>query len=144
MRIIVIKSYFFLLPVTEDFFTKYNWDSKTILIVEDDVSSVFFLKEILKDTGVDLLIAGDGQKALDVCKDCSQLDLVLMDIQLPVLNGYESTRIIKTRCPKLPVIAQTAYAMTEEKNKCIEAGCIDYISKPINPLVLLDMISRYI
>ncbi len=127
--------------MTEDFSGKYNWDGKTILIVEDDISSIFYLKEILKDSGVDLLFAEDGKKAISVFKDHSEINLILMDIQLPVLNGYETTRKIKSLNPNLPVIAQTAYAMPEEKIKCLEAGCNDYLAKPLDPKILLQKIS---
>ena len=127
--------------MTEDFLGKYNWDGKTILIVEDDISSIFYLKEILKDSGVDLLFAEDGKKAISVFKDHSEINLILMDIQLPVLNGYETTRKIKSLNPNLPVIAQTAYAMPEEKIKCLEAGCNDYLAKPLDPKILLQKIS---
>ena len=127
--------------MTEDFLGKYNWDGKTILIVEDDISSIFYLKEILKDSGVDLLIAEDGKKAISIFKDHSEINLILMDIQLPVLNGYETTRKIKSLNPNLPVIAQTAYAMPEERIKCLEAGCNDYLAKPLDPNLLLQKIS---
>ena len=127
--------------MTEDFSGKYNWDGKTILIVEDDISSIFYLKEILKDSGVDLLFAEDGKKAISVFKDHSEINLILMDIQLPVLNGYETTRKIKSLNPNLPVIAQTAYAMPEERIKCLEAGCNDYLAKPLDPNLLLQKIS---
>lgn len=114
------------------------------MIVEDDISSIFYLKEILKETGADLLIAEDGERAIRFCTENPEIDIVLMDIQLPILNGYETTRQIKTNSPHLPVIAQTAYALPEERNRCLAAGCDDYISKPINPFEILAMIQKFL
>jgi CheY-like chemotaxis protein len=72
------------------------------------------------------------------------IDLVLMDIQMPGLNGYQATRIIKKQRPRLPVIALTAFASNNEKEKSMEAGCDDYLTKPIRPQQLLDTMNRYI
>lgn len=130
--------------MTEDFFGKYNWDGKTILIAEDDISSIFYLKEILKDTGANLLIAKDGEKSIQLCRKHSNIDIVLMDIQMPLINGYEATRQIKALRNDLPVIAQTAYAMPEEKKRCFDSGCDDYIAKPISPFDLLAKMSRFL
>ncbi|HYW95957.1 MAG TPA: response regulator [Bacteroidales bacterium] len=130
--------------MNEDYFGKYEWQNKTILIVEDDLSSSFFLKEILLETEANLLFAADGREAIEVSREHPEIDVVLMDIQLPLLNGYETTREIKKIYPELPVIAQTAYAFQSDKEKCFEAGCIDYITKPIETTLLLDKIADVI
>ena len=127
--------------MNEDYFGKYEWDGKTILVVEDDISSSFFLKEVLADTHADILFAADGSEAIDMCSRHSEIDLVLMDIQLPEVDGYTATREIKKNRPSLPVIAQTAYAFQSDRKKCFEAGCSDYIAKPINADLLLEKIS---
>jgi CheY-like chemotaxis protein len=123
---------------------KYNWEKYTILIVEDDYSSVFYLKEVLKDTGVNIEIAGDGQSAVDICKNNSAINLVLMDIQLPLMNGLEATAEIKKIRSDLPVIAETAYATPYDQENCLIAGCNDFITKPIDSLELLEKINKYL
>ena len=122
---------------------KYNWTGKKILIVEDDISSTFFLKEVLEETGVELEFATDGITALNYCQDDRSINLVLMDIQIPFLNGFETTIKIKNIRPDLPVIAQTAYAFLDDREKSLQAGCDDYISKPIDPFELVDRLNRY-
>ncbi len=129
------------MPVNEDYFGKYEWKGKTILIVEDDLSSSFFLKEVLADTEADLLFASDGREAVEMSAKHPEIDIILMDIQLPELNGYEATRMIKKKSPAIPIIAQTAYAFQSDRDKCFEAGCSDYIAKPIKADVLLEKIS---
>ena len=130
--------------MNEDYFGKYEWENKTILIVEDDVSSTFYLKEVLTDTGANLIFVIDGRSAIKACEENKSIDLVLMDIQLPVLDGYQATIEIKKIRPDLPVIAQTAYALIEERQRCYDVGCDDYIAKPIEPLRLLDKISTFL
>ena len=128
--------------MNEDYFGKFEWQNKTILVVEDDLSSSFFLKEILIETNANLLFAADGQEAIDISKKHPEIDLILMDIQFPVLNGYETTREIKKIFPDLPIIAQTAYAFQSDKEKCFEAGCLDFIAKPIDTSFLLDKMAE--
>ncbi len=128
--------------MNEDYFGRFEWEGKTILIVEDDLSSSFFLKEILADTKVDLLFASDGQQAIEMASLHPEIDIILMDIQLPVINGYDTTREIRKKNPDLPIIAQTAYAFQSDRDKCLEAGCSDYIAKPIEAALLLEKISE--
>lgn len=130
--------------MNEDIFGKYEWEGKTILIVEDDISSTFYLKEILDETGVDLLFASDGGQAVKLVSEHPELDLVLMDIQIPILDGYATTIEIKKMKPELPVIAQTAYALLDDREKCMNAGCDGYLSKPIDPMKLLETLAPFI
>ncbi|MFW5699594.1 MAG: ATP-binding protein, partial [Bacteroidota bacterium] len=109
----------------------FEWYGKTILVVEDEPSNYNVLEAYLKESMASLIWAKDGQEALDICRNNKTIDLVLMDIQMPRMNGYEATPVLKKEFPNLPVIAQTAYAMSEEKIKCQKAGCDDYISKPV-------------
>lgn len=122
----------------------YNWENKTILIAEDDESNFKVLKEFLNKTGAQLLRAKDGKEVVDMCQESGKVDLILMDIQMPTMNGYDATRMIKRKHPTIPVIAQTAYAMSGEKEKSREAGCDDYISKPLDKKLLFSKISRLI
>ncbi len=120
---------------------KNNWSDKTFLIVEDDKSSSRFLQEVLKRTGARLIFTSDGEKAIEICEAEENLDLILMDVQLPTLSGYEATKRIKKMRPNLPVIAQTANAFADERNKAMEAGCSEYITKPLNKEKLLTIIN---
>jgi len=121
-----------------------SWEGKKILIAEDDHSNYYFLYEALKDTGVEILWSQDGEDTLAKFREHPDLDLVLMDINMPLINGYECTRIIVKERPDLPVIAQTAYAMSGEREISREAGCTDYLSKPIKVKELLDTLNSHI
>lgn len=124
----------------------FNWKKKKILIVEDDEMSFVFLKEILKDTEVLILRAKNGKQGIEMARENPDIDLILMDIKLPGIDGYEATGIIKGFM-NVPVIAQTAYAMMDDHKKSLEVGCDEYISKPINRRKLLkiinDMLVKY-
>lgn len=121
---------------------KYNFTNKNILVVEDVESSFELLKLLIEPTGANVLRAVDGKQAVDLCFSQNDIDLVLMDIHLPVMNGLEATRQIKKRLPHLPIVAQTAYALTDEKEACFEAGCDGYLAKPIRSSFLLPVISE--
>ncbi|NQU33148.1 MAG: response regulator [Bacteroidetes bacterium] len=118
--------------------------NKTILIAEDDVTSFEYLDKILSTLGINTLWAENGSKAVIQCRENPLIDLVLMDMNMPVMNGYEATREIKKYRPDLPIIAQTAYAMGGDMKKTIEAGCDDYIAKPIKHDDLLEKIESWI
>ncbi len=117
---------------------------KKILVVEDDQISSEYLKEILESYKVELIFVNTGEDAIVEVKKDPAIDLVLMDIRLPGQNGYLTTEEIKAIREELPVIAQTAYALEGDREKAIEAGCNDYISKPIKASALLELISMYI
>lgn len=120
-----------------------DWSDKLILVAEDVDSNYFLIQTILKKTGVHLQWAKNGQEAYEMCRKNYDIDLVLMDIQMPIMNGYDATREIKKIRPSLPVIAQTAYAMSGEKEKSLDAGCDDYIPKPLKKKELLSRINRF-
>lgn len=119
-----------------------NWEDKTILIVEDDEISMVFLSELLLPSKVKIVTAMDGQQAIDKCSKTT-VDLVLMDVRLPIMNGREAMIEIKKLNPKLPVIAQTAFAMSGDREKYLESGFDDYVSKPIIMEEILNKISKY-
>jgi PAS domain S-box-containing protein len=114
-----------------------------ILVAEDDDINYLYLETVLSKSRVRLLRANNGLDAVELCDRHPEITLVLMDIKMPLLNGYDATRRIKNLRPNLPVIAQTAYAMNEDKDKAAEAGCDDYITKPIKKSELLAIVEKY-
>lgn len=104
---------------------------KKILIVEDDLSSRLYLNKILEKAGVIILNAGDGQEAVNVAKNNPDIDIILMDIQLPVLDGYSALIKIREVKKDAVVIAQTAYGLLGDKEKILNSGFNDYVIKPI-------------
>lgn len=118
----------------------YNWQNKTILIVEDDEASCEYLNAILLPNNINILQANNGIAAYEMVLN-NNIDIVLMDIQLPLMNGNDTTRKIKQQYPNLPIIIQTAYAMPDEKQKSLEAGCDQFLTKPVNDVLLLNLIN---
>ena len=116
------------------------WDGKRILIVEDDDLNFEYLNAILEPTSIIIERAKDGVQAVDLCKK-DAFDVVLMDIRIPKLDGLQATRKIRESGITIPVIAQTAFAMTNDRDKCLDAGCNDYISKPVNKDALIEVLS---
>lgn len=120
-----------------------NWKEKIILVAEDEEVNYKFLEAVLLKTQAQILRAKTGLEAIELCTKIPQIDIVLMDIKMPVMNGYEATAEIKKIRPELPVIAQTAFSTQEEIIKCEESGCVDYITKPIDIRQLLFKIDKY-
>ncbi len=123
---------------------KFNWKDKILLVAEDENSNYELIKATLNATGIKLIRAFNGEEAIDRVETNPNIDLVLMDIRMPKINGYDATRRIKAIRSELPVLAITAYAMTEDESKSREAGCDHYISKPIKPGFLLEVINQYL
>ena len=121
-----------------------SFKAKTILIAEDEDTNFLFLQEVLSPTNVAILRAHNGIEAIELVKKNDSIRLVLMDIQMPRMNGYQATQEIKKLKPSLPVIAQTAYAMAEDRAKGERAGCDYYLSKPIKPNDLLETLKQYL
>jgi PAS domain S-box-containing protein len=119
-----------------------NWEGKTILVAEDDNNNYVLIKAALKPTLALILRAHSGQEAVMMVEQNENIELILMDMQMPILNGYDASTKIKKIRPGLPIIAQTAYALSGEKEKALKAGCDDYISKPLNIKILIAKISR--
>jgi CheY-like chemotaxis protein len=124
--------------------TNYNWKDKTILVAEDLEQNFLLMEAFLRFTQVNLLHAPNGQKAIDMVVENPGIHLVLMDIQLPIKTGYEAIAEIRQIRPELPIISFTAYALPREREKSLEAGCVDYMNKPIKPDLLLNIIRKYI
>jgi CheY-like chemotaxis protein len=120
-----------------------NWRDKTILIVEDDHINYQLLEVVLKRTGVNLLHAVTGMDAVRFCQEQPKIDLVLMDVQLPEMNGFEAIRLIKQSQPNIPIIVQTANSMNEEKTRAEEAGCQGFMTKPISLNKFMSEVDRF-
>ena len=122
-----------------------DWSNRTILIAEDDEISFKYLNLILsRKTQVNILWAINGQMAIDFCKQYNHIDLVLMDLQLPVVDGLEAIKQIKSFKPSLPIVVHTANAYGDEYEKCYQAGCDEYVTKPANFQQLLYKIENLI
>ncbi len=122
----------------------YNWKNKTILLVEDIDYNADVIGEMLSETNVKVIVAKNGISALEIFQQNPDINLVLMDIRLPDITGLEVTREIKKQRKDIVIVAQTAYASEEDKRKCLEAGCHDYISKPIVYNKMFKTLSKYL
>ena len=121
----------------------YQWANRVVLITEDEEVNFYLLKAIFKKTEARIIRARNGKEAVDIIGQFKgDIDLILMDLNMPVMDGYEAMRIIKSEYPDIPIIAQTAYSLTEDRNKCMKAGFNDYISKPINRLALFRLVNE--
>ncbi len=124
---------------------KYNWSGKNILIVDDEISVVDFLDIVLSKTGANIIKAYNGDTAYKLfLEHREEIDIILIDMRMPGKSGYEITSAIKEIDKNVPVIAQTAYAFGDDPSLCKEAGCDDYIAKPIQPDKLLELCQKYI
>jgi len=114
-----------------------------VLIVEDDDTNYLFLETALSKEKIKLLRASNGLQAVEMCREFPEIRMVLMDIKMPIMNGYEATVRIKQYRPDLPVIAQTAYAMNEDRKKASTAGFDEYLAKPIRVAELIKLVRKY-
>ena len=119
---------------------------KKVLLVDDDIRNIYALSGLLEESGMEVVHANDGQKALDALNDASNFDIVLMDIMMPVMDGYEACRKIREmeKYRNVPIIALTAKAMKEDYQLCLDAGASDYLSKPIDGNRLLSIIRAWL
>jgi CheY-like chemotaxis protein len=124
--------------------SEYNWEGRVLLVAEDEDFNYIFLEEVLNCTQAKLIRAKDGLEAIQMFKSNPNIDLILMDMQMPVMNGYEATRTIKTLKNEVPVIAQTAYHYGEAYEEIKAVGCDELVSKPIDIQLLKDMIQKYL
>jgi two-component system sensor histidine kinase/response regulator len=117
----------------------------SVLLVEDNLINQQIAIELMQLAGIAVDVAEHGGQALEMLKADKHYDVVLMDLQMPVVDGYSATEAIR-RDPtkaKLPIIAMTAYAMSEERQRCLDAGMNDHVSKPIDPDMLFDALARW-
>ena len=122
----------------------YNFLGKTILIAEDDALSRYFFEKALKKTRANLFFVSDGMEALRMIEDNAEIDLVIMDIRLPKMDGIEATTRIKALNPELPVVIQTAYALESVRDEALKSGCDEFITKPIKIETLLTILKKHL
>jgi len=121
-----------------------SWSGKTLLVAEDEDINYALIYELLKETEVNILHAVNGKEAIDMFRnEENRVDLILMDIKMPEMDGYEATRLIRQFNKEVIIIAQTAFALTGDKERALQAGCNDYISKPIDSNLLIEIIQKY-
>ncbi|MGV8946169.1 MAG: response regulator [Lutibacter sp.] len=118
-------------------------NSLKILIVEDDSTSELMLSLLVEKYCKECLTAKNGQEAIQICKDNPNIDLILMDIKMLGMNGYEATKIIRQFNKDVIILAQTAYALLGDREKAIESGCNDYISKPISQTEFYKIFKKF-
>lgn len=123
---------------------KLDLTGKCFLVVEDVDTNYFYISSLLGKLNGRVIRATNGIKAIEMTRNDPSINMILMDIELPVMDGYTATREIKKIRPELPVVAQTAFAMMGERERSQEAGCDEYISKPIRKDTLLEIISRFL
>ena len=123
---------------------EYNFIGKTILIAEDEAVSRFLFEKALKKTRANLFFVKNGIEAVEMVKENLEIDVVIMDIRLPLMDGLEATAKIKELMPEMPVIIQSAYAMQTTRDEAIESGCDDFITKPIKVETLLAILHRHL
>jgi signal transduction histidine kinase/ActR/RegA family two-component response regulator len=132
---------------SENYLTIEKQDKCTILIVEDEEVNYLYLEMLLEDEieiNCRILHAKHGKEAVEMCKENPEIDFILMDLKMPIMNGFEATKLIKEFKPDLPIVAQTAYTTREDKKKAFSAGCDDFISKPINEETLNEIMNKYL
>jgi CheY-like chemotaxis protein len=119
---------------------------KKVLVVDDDIRNVFAMTSVLEEAGMHVVAAETGQAAIDLLEESPDMDIVLMDIMMPGMDGYETIRAIRTFAAfrPLPIIAVTAKAMPGDREKCLEAGASDYLSKPVVPAELLALLAQWV
>ncbi len=120
----------------------YNWNDKTILVAEDTEFNFYLIRAILVKTLVNIIWAKNGQEAINKYNE-NKVDLILMDIRMPIKDGYEASTEIKKINASIPIIAQTAYGFEEHREKILSAGFDELILKPILPDLLLDIIDKF-
>jgi PAS domain S-box-containing protein len=124
--------------------TNNSLENKVILVAEDEDMNVAYMQEVLSETKAKVLWARNGEEAVKTAKEHPEIDLILMDIKMPVMNGYDATIKIREFNKDVVIIAQTAYALTGEKDKTIAAGCNYYITKPIEINILLNTLNGFL
>ncbi|QOY51376.1 response regulator [Candidatus Sulfurimonas baltica] len=119
---------------------------KKVLVVDDDIRNIYVLLEALSSKGADVITANDGQEAINTLSNNLDVDIILMDVMMPVMDGYEAAKVIKenTKTKHIPVIAVTAKALSEDRQNALDAGYDDYITKPLQMKMLMEIISAWV
>ncbi len=122
----------------------HDWSNHTVLVAEDEETNFVYLQTALQRTNITILRAKNGREAVEIAKVTPHLDIILMDIKMPEMNGLEATRSIRSFRKDLVIIAQTAFAMEEDQRNCAAVGCSDFLAKPIRYKVLLETLAKYL
>lgn len=131
-------------PIEMQTITEQNNEWPTILVAEDEDLNVLYTKRIFKAKPFNVLYARNGSEAVELVKENPAITIVLMDIKMPVMDGLEATRLIKTMRPDIKIIAVTAYAANDDRHMCLNAGCDDYITKPFKPAEIFTFVNRWL
>jgi hypothetical protein len=121
-----------------------NWENIKILVAEDNEKDWQYLKAVFRKTGAVLMRVENGMQAIETTREHSDIDIILMDLRMPGVSGYDATVAIKKMNKNIPIIVQTAFAREEDMGKILETGCDNFVVKPFKKEVLLDTIGRYI
>jgi len=122
----------------------YNFAGRTILVAEDIYANFRLINYMLSRTQASILYAEDGIQAVDICRKEQHIDLILMDIQMPQMDGLEATSEIRKFMPVVPIIALTAYSTLDDTSHCTSAGCNDYLTKPVEKKPLLELVKKHL
>ncbi|GMT44876.1 MAG: hypothetical protein IEMM0006_0708 [bacterium] len=125
-------------------YNQYKWPNKAILIADDDLLSRKYFAKVLEFTKAKLIFVKNGKEAIDYCCDHPSVDLVLMDIKMPLKDGLTATKEIKKNRPEIPVLIQTAYAFDYDKANAMASGSDEFISKPIHREHLFELLEKYL
>lgn len=124
--------------------TTYDWQGKSILIADDELHNFIIIEKSLQKTGIKVYHAENGEQAVEIFKQHPEINVILMDIRMPEMGGLEATKYIRSVNREVPIIAFTAYALSDDEAISLEFGCDDYISKPVRPEFLLKKINEHI
>ncbi len=121
-----------------------DWQQKSVLIAEDEDSNYKYLEIVLRHTGIRIFRARNGHEVLSLYQEHPGMDLILMDIKMPELDGLETTRQIRQVDQQIPIVALTAYAMSDDRDISLQAGCNDYIAKPVRKSRIISVLKQYL
>jgi CheY-like chemotaxis protein len=124
--------------------TTPDWSDKTILIAEDEEVDYIYLHTALAKTKVNVLRAHNGLEAVEIAKITPNIDLILMDIKMPKMNGIEATRTIKSFRSDVFIVVQSAFAMEEDRQNCFSVGVDDFLAKPVRYKLMFDILGKYL
>lgn len=123
---------------------KYNWKNKNIIVADDIISNFEYIEALLKHSDANLYYADNGLKAVELVKKHDDIHIILMDLQMPEMDGYQATSIVKSMKPEIPIIVLTAFSQISDKKKAFDAGCDEYLQKPILANQLFSIMSKFL